>query len=173
MSEKIGTYLARAIEGVLCRTSTGKENVAVQLEILEGPHVGKRFVWNGYLSEAAKLRTFDSLFFMGWDGKPTAQLNGITANEVEASLEQDTYEGKTTTKVAWVNKPGLSVRFPMNDQEASTLFASMAADIRESAARAGRRVPAQPQPARAQSNGYERPRQAPPPQQQEHGDIPF
>ena len=101
-----GTYRARAAEAKLCETSTGKEQVAVQFELLEDELGGVRVTWFGFFTEKTEKRTLEALFYCGWDGNNLEELNGVGKNEVEIVIETETYEGKRRNRVRWVNKIG-------------------------------------------------------------------
>lgn len=95
--------------------------------------VGKRFGWDGWLTEGSKERTLQALIFCGLDVRGGATLQnpvGIDKNEVPLTLEEEVYEDphekgkfKSYTRVAWVNDPAraTSIHTPMDEAE-STVF---------------------------------------------------
>lgn len=128
-----GRYKARAIEGALGETSGGKEQVAVLFEIVEGDYQGQQMTWYGYFhgadsSKAQKnaKRTLESLRHCGWKGDDLTDLSGLGANEVQIVVEQEEYEGKIRTKIAWVNKcGGLALNTPLTGDKAKAFAARM------------------------------------------------
>lgn len=104
-----GTYSAIAVKAELGETSTGKEQVGVEFEITTaGEHTGNRITWYGFFTEKTEKRTLESLRICGWVGNDITNLStvGIAAPVVEIVVEHDTYNGKTSAKVAWVNRGG-------------------------------------------------------------------
>lgn len=114
-----GNFKARGLTAALGYTSTGKEQVAVQLEILDEGFQGETITWYGSFSEQAAERTLESLRLLGWQGDDLFDLSGIGSKEVKAVLDEDEYEGKIQLKVKWINGPGgLALKAPMNEGEA-------------------------------------------------------
>lgn len=101
-----GTYRVRGVDGALGMTGTGKEQVGVELEILEGDAKGQRITWRGYFTDGTFDRTIESLRHLGWQGNDLADLRGINANEAVAVIEHEQYEGKLRARVQWINAPG-------------------------------------------------------------------
>src|SRR5262249_11788611 len=88
-------------------SGTGKEQVAVRFRMTEGEHEGKTVLWYSYFNtQENATRTLNSLRACGWIGDDLSDLQGIENNEVEIVLEVEEYEGKTRTKVRWVNAMG-------------------------------------------------------------------
>lgn len=129
MNYATGKFRAQALEGSLGYSSTGKEELAVQFLILEGPDEGKKITWWGYLSEAAADRTLQSLLYSGWDGQDVSVLKGLGSKNVILDIQEDTYNGVTKTKVAWVNslsaKPTHSPDRAMSESQKSSFAAKM------------------------------------------------
>ena len=101
-----GTYKARAIDGVLCKTSTGKEQVAIRFQLLAEGYGGIEVTWFGFFTPKTERRTLDALDYMGWDGEDISELAGIGQNEVEIVIENEVYQDKKNSKVRWVNRVG-------------------------------------------------------------------
>jgi hypothetical protein len=95
-----GRYLARAVDGAWGRTGTGIEQVAVLFKL----ETDRQLTWYGYLTDKTSERTMNSLITCGVTDLET--LAGLDTNEVELVIEHDTYNGKTTAKVLWVNALG-------------------------------------------------------------------
>ena len=79
---------------------------------------GKPFAWvkfangafyQGYFVDGAIEYTVKSLYIAGFRGKTSQDLNNDKAlnknKEVEIVVEHEDYEGKTYSKVAWINDP--------------------------------------------------------------------
>jgi hypothetical protein len=165
-----GRYRARGVTAALGRTSTGKEQVAVEFELLDaegnpGPHI----TWFGYFTDATYERTIEALRHCGWEGDDLANLSGVDANEVSLVIKAEEYNGKWTPKVQFVNAPGgggLALREQLSAEEARAFAAGMKGRIL-ALKQGGPRKPT-PGSAKARVGGYT---PEPPP----HGDddMPF
>lgn len=88
-------------------SSTGKPQLVVNFEILEGPSEGKRIAWFGYFTEKTTQRTVESLRLCGFKGDDLAgAVVQKLDQEVQIVVAHEEYEGKTTAKVRWVNRAG-------------------------------------------------------------------
>lgn len=128
MAIQDGTYRARAVGAALGETKGGKEQVAVEFELLTDDLTpGQRITWFGYFTEKTTARTIESLRICGWTGSDLTDLEGIGANEVELVVENEEWEGKTRAKVQWVNKAGggLSLAAPLSADKAKAFAARM------------------------------------------------
>lgn len=122
-----GRYVGIARDANLGFTDRGKEQVAVEFEILEGPHTGERRTWYGYFTEATQQRTLEALRFCGWDNDDIFELlPSVTRNKVQLTIEHDEYQDKVRDKIAWVNRlGGLAIKNPMSDQQKRQFSARM------------------------------------------------
>lgn len=122
-----GTYRARAVEGALGTTSKGKEQVAVKFDLLDFP--GQTITWFGYFTDATTNSTIRALRTAGWKGTDLSDLTDLSnpeTPEVWLVIEHDTYEGKTTAKVRWVNSAGgLAMKNSMDSGQAKIFAARM------------------------------------------------
>ncbi len=127
MNIQQGTYKARAREWALGMSANGKEQIAVLFELIGGEYAGQLITWFGYFTDAAVDRTLDSLRHCGWSSDSLAELDGLDQNEVEIVVEEDTYEGKTRSKVRWVNRPS---RLALKEQMTPQAMQAFAAKLR-------------------------------------------
>lgn len=122
-----GTYRARALEGALGTTSKGKEQVVVKFDLLDFP--GQTIAWFGYFTDATTSSTFRALRTAGWLGQDLSDLSDLSNPEnpeVWLVIEHDTYEGKTSAKVRWVNSAGgLSLKNALAPEQAKAFAARM------------------------------------------------
>lgn len=129
-----GIYRARAVAGQLGETSTGKEQVAVEFELMDSEGViGPRITWFGYFTEKTTESTFRALRTCGWMGDDLSNLQGIETNEVSLVIQNETWEGKTRPKVQWVNAPGgngMGLKAPLAPDRAKSFAAKMRAAVR-------------------------------------------
>lgn len=134
-------YRARAKTWGLGETGTGKEQVAVEFNVLTEGAADQGLVWYGYFTDATLERTVESLRYMGWKGEdPSDGLPGLDANEVELVVEDEEFEGRTYAKVQWVNKPGgLALKAPLTGEKAKAFGAAMRDRIRAIDASKGER----------------------------------
>lgn len=90
-----GTYKARAVDGGLGETSTGKEQIAILFEVLaEGEFKGARLTYYGYFTDGTIESTIKGLRACGWAGTDLSELldfkkSNLAANEVELVIEPE------------------------------------------------------------------------------------
>lgn len=163
-----GTHKARAKEWALGLSQTGKEQIAVLFEITSGPHAGKSITWFGYFTDQTVDRTLESLRHCGWDSDSLADLDGLGENEVVLVVEDETYEGKTRSRVKWVNRES---RLALKDQMSAAQVQAFAARMRGKTVASKQKYGAQPQPdrSRARQGSFDAPDFGPP----QDDDIPF
>jgi hypothetical protein len=115
-----GHYRARCKSAELCLTSAGNEQIQAIFELLDPDYDGVTVPWWGFFTEKTAERTMQSLRYCGWQGDDLTSLEGVSTNEVSVEVEQNTYNGKTNPRVAWVNRVGsgeLKVKAPMADAQ--------------------------------------------------------
>lgn len=168
------TYRARGAVGSaqLGHTNDGKPQIAASFIISEGEHAGKSVPWYGYFTEKTKKRTLESLRIAGWSNDDIADIEGFGDTEVDIVVGHNTWEGKTTARVDWVNRAGsggIALRNPMSDAERKAFAAKLKGD-----AVVSRKAVGTPQP-KAAPKAYGRPapapREEPPPAADD--EIPF
>lgn len=170
------TVKARAVEGALGTTNTGKEQVGVSFELLEGPNQGQRITWYGYFTEKTTERTLEALEHCGWQGDDLSDLTGIDANEVYLVIEHEQDDqGEVRARVRWVNSSGgVAMQNRMDPGDAASFAQRMRGEVlaRRQAKGQGKGAPAQQrsQPRPAQQR-RQPPMQSPPPPTDD--DIPF
>lgn len=105
-----------------------KKQVAVQFEILEGPAMGNKLTWFGYFTEKTWQNTVKALRCCGFKGDDLSQIETQTLDqEVSIVVEPNTWEGKTTMRIAWVNAAsnGVKLANPMAADELRRFAAAM------------------------------------------------
>jgi hypothetical protein len=127
-----GTYRAKAIEAALGETDTGKEQIAVRFSLLDCEN--QEITWYGYFTDKTLETTFKALRTAGWKGQDLMDLSDLCgredAPEVFLVVEHETYEGKTTAKVRWVNGAGgLALKKALDPNKAKTFAARMKGQI--------------------------------------------
>jgi hypothetical protein len=177
-----GTWKVRGVAAALGMTGTGKEQVAVELEIIEGEPKGQRITWHGYFSDATFDRTIESLRLLGWQGDDLSDLSGIGGLEALVVIEHEEYEGKVRAKAQWINGPGgIALKERLDQGQAAAFAQRMKGKIlalnqsKGSASSAGRtpRSPATPHDAPAARGGNAGARDFAPAQAVDDSDIPF
>jgi hypothetical protein len=117
------TAVARSWELGLSKNKT--EQIAVRFEILDGEFAGHFITWFGYFSDAARDRTMEALRTCGWNGDDILALTGMGSCKVSLVIEDEHYQGKTHSKVRWVNRLGGGVKMASTMDEARRrLFAA-------------------------------------------------
>ena len=164
-----GSYMARGISIVTVKGGPPKETPGVTVVFAiqdEGPYKGRTIEWTGWLSEATKERTAESLAICGFDGQDK---KSISKDLVQIVIEEETYvKDKGTSeekvyknaRVKWVNDPSRArTQFtPMEPAEEQVAFQglrglvlaqrALVMDARQKAA-AGTPAPAAAAPAAA------------------------
>jgi hypothetical protein len=178
-----GYFEAKAIEGALCATKGGREQVAVMFEIVEeGEHKGSRRTWYGFFGDDVVTKdgrtltdiTLDSLRAAGWSNDDVSDLQGLGEANVTLVIDEEVgNDGQTRDKIRWVNRlrtGGLKVTNALGEAQKKAFAAQLKAKAIVSRQNAPTK-PAAPKPAR---NGYGGPPPgydgAPPPSDD---DIPF
>jgi hypothetical protein len=118
-----GIYRAKAVEHEWGESNKGTPQVGVRFAFTD--EVGGYITWYGYLSEASAARTIESLRHCGWSGADFTDMSGLCDKEVELVLETTEYEGKSSQKVAWVNKSGIAMTNRMSPDKLKAFAASM------------------------------------------------
>lgn len=130
MGTNVRIYRAKPLNWGLGRASTGTEQVAVELGILTPGADFNVITWYGFLSEKALERSIESLRYMGWKGDDISDIQGLE-DEVDLVIEDEEYQGKTTTRVRWVNKiGGVNLKAPLTGDDAKSFGASLKDRIR-------------------------------------------
>lgn len=108
MSIPEGTWKVRACEGALGTTNkTDREQVAVDLEIMDGPALGAHITWYGFFTDKTFDRTIESLRLLGWQGHDLSDLRGLGSTEATAVIADEPDEnGEVRTRVKWINAIG-------------------------------------------------------------------
>lgn len=122
-----GVYTARAVEGALGETSTGKEQVAVVFE-LSG--LQQRITWYGYFTDKTLESTFKALRTAGWRGQDLSDLSDLSRQdtpEVNLVVEhEDDKEGQPRARVRWVNSTnGVGLKAALAPDKAKAFAARM------------------------------------------------
>lgn len=128
-----GTYPAVARKWDLGTTKSQREDnqvVAVQFEIMEGEFAGSFLTWRGYFTEKAEKRTLESLRHCGWTCNDLSVLTGMGSTQVEIVVDDEQgQDGKTYTKVQWVNRAGgaagIKLNAPMDERQKKAFAARM------------------------------------------------
>lgn len=158
----VGKYKARATEGGLGLTKGGREQVAVAMSIVDGDQAGNSLTWFGHFTPDTTSRTLESLRHLGWKSDDLSDLDGILDNEVEIVVEHDVYNGKTSAKIAWVNRlgTGLALKERLDPAAAKAFAARMRGEVvahNAKAKAAGGATPKHQERSAAPRNGQQRP----------------
>ena len=124
-----GTYRAVPVDAALGKTGTGKEQIAIMLELADDS--GRRIPWYGYFTDATFERTIESLRYMGWQGSDLSDFafglpEGVS-QEVEVVIDHEAdQEGTPRARVRWINSGrGIAVKERLDEQQARAFGASM------------------------------------------------
>lgn len=149
MSLADGTYRATPTDAVLSESKEGNPQIAVTFSLIDDP--ASKITWFGsFKSEASTEIALKALRAMGWTGNDLSvfefgndmphEMAGVA---VEIVVETEDYEGKSRTKVKWVNAPGggVAVKNPMSAPAVKSFAARMKAAIAAFDAQNGKPTP--------------------------------
>lgn len=122
-----GNYNAKALSASLSQTSKGDPQLEIRCEITEGDLAGSNITYFGYFSEKALPITFKAMRTAGWQGDNVEDLTSINGGEISIAVIQDTYNGKTKNKIAWINPKRAS---PLDASKAKTFADQMREKLR-------------------------------------------
>lgn len=155
-----GKFRARAVVGSaqLGVAGSGTEQVACQIELLEGPDKGAVLPWYGFFTPSTEERTLESLRYLGWEGDNILDLStigGPDAPDVIAVLEDEANDqGEVRTRVRWINKVGSGslIKTQMAPDQAQAFAARMKGKVLALKQKSGAPAPSsttrKPAPAR-------------------------
>lgn len=132
MSLANGVYRARAVSWALGLTNTNKEQIAIELEILDEEAFGQKITWYGYFTDKAFDVTLKALRTLGWRGTDLSELTGLDSNEVHIVVESEEYQGKYYPRVKWINPlngGGIPLKNQLDPSAAKAFAAKMKARI--------------------------------------------
>jgi hypothetical protein len=115
-----GRFRAKCVNWEWCYTKANNEQIACTLQILEGEHEGESLTWFGSFTEKAERWTLEALRNMGWPKDSHLHQLGKLDAEVSIVVEADEYQGKTRSRVRYINKPGSGTFHsdkPMDDNQ--------------------------------------------------------
>jgi hypothetical protein len=118
-----GDYRATALVHELRTSKAGNPYSNVTFRLLDAPG---QIDWRGnYTSEKLRDRALESLRYCGWKGDDLSNVAFPEGNEVILVIEDDTYEGKIHSQVAWVNSSKASVKNALGTADAKVFAARM------------------------------------------------
>jgi hypothetical protein len=103
---KVGKHTAQPRSWDFGETDKGTEQVAIEFEIVEGEDAGEFITWYGFFTDDTEDRTLESLRNCGWQGDDVTDLQGVGSRKVQLVIEDESYQGKTHSRVRWVNRVG-------------------------------------------------------------------
>lgn len=122
-----GHYQAKALEAELGVCGTGRKQVIVRFEIVDGPHAGETIIWFAVMAPKTENRIVRGLMECGWDGS-SPNFAGITRNQVTIEVREDhDLEGNPRSKVYGVMTFGGLTEKPVEGAERDDFFGRMAA----------------------------------------------
>lgn len=103
-----GTYRARALQAALTEAKTGNKQIAVDMQVHEGPHRGETIKFYGTFTEKAFPITHKALRAMGFIGDDLEDLSSLKNSEVVCDIvvKHEFYNGEWRAKCAYVNPAG-------------------------------------------------------------------
>ncbi len=130
-----GTYEGRPLPGVqLGEASTGTIQVGIEFELYQtGAENSTRMTWYGYFTDKSTERTIETLRLCGWTGDDFEDLSEIGLDEsvrVSLVVREEEYNGKSQTKIAFVNRPGgVAMAAPLDGDKRKAFAARMKGQV--------------------------------------------
>jgi hypothetical protein len=121
-----GKYRARAVGAALGKTGTGKEQIAVEFDLLD--HQGDSITWYGlFHNEEAFEITMKGLRTAGFQGDDISDFGWIQAcPEVVLVVVNEEYQGQTKAKVRFINSAGgVAMKEALDEGSAAAFAKSM------------------------------------------------
>jgi hypothetical protein len=101
-----GSYVAKARSWALGYTKTGKEQLAVSVELVE-IEAGLTRTWYGYFTDATQDKTLEVMEILGIELDALATGEGELDAEVSVVLgHEDDLDGVPRERIRWINRPG-------------------------------------------------------------------
>lgn len=84
----------------------GTKQILMMLKLTSGEFKGVALPWFGYFSEDSAERTVQALRLCGFTGQDIFDVETQKMTEqVQVTVENETFEGKTQSRIAWINDP--------------------------------------------------------------------
>jgi len=112
----------------------GTKQVVLNMEIVEGDYAGSRLAWFGYFTQDSADRTIEALRLVGFKGDDLATLpTQKLGQRVSIVVEEEEYDGKVRSKIAWINRlggGGMKLERTMDANELRLFAAQLKARVR-------------------------------------------
>ena len=104
---KAGRYKAKATAHELGESKQGNPQLAVEFEVTDGPEKGQKITWWGHFTAAAAPYTKEKMQACdpSWDGRDIDTF-APEGHAVSIMVKEETYNGETSLKVAFIDPPG-------------------------------------------------------------------
>ena len=114
---KAGTYKCRAIAGSeqYGLSDKGTEQVAIELELLDGDDAGERVITFLYFTPEAAEFSIDRLRALGWTGMNPAQLAGLGTTEARVRIRYEMYNNEERMKSDVLTGTGFRFQSQMDE----------------------------------------------------------
>lgn len=144
-----GVYTAKPIDWAFTTNSKGNKQLNVVLEFKEGDKT-RRLYWFGHLTPLTVDKTLDTLVTLGCSCLDDEVLGkgreggALDVNKpVEIVVKHETYEGKTTARIQWVNEVGAG-GFKNRVENSKGVIPNFAALMKDALAKRGAQAKQQP-----------------------------
>jgi hypothetical protein len=130
--------MGRGVQAVLAETGTGRREVAVEIECIDGDLKGTSItahlmfgdeIVDEERQKSMTDKVFDQLEAMGWEGDLT-DLSSIAKNVIRFGVKHEDYQGQTRAKVSWIGRAGgMAVKNRLTSEQAAAFAAQMKGKI--------------------------------------------
>lgn len=112
------------------KSKNGHDQVIINLEVVEGDRLGEKLAKWCYATESnpdSKQWIVDDLRICGWTNNSISNPEGLGTTKFKVVEVEETYEGKTSFKVKYINKMRKELT-PQEAEEVDDMFAAYAVD---------------------------------------------
>jgi hypothetical protein len=124
-----GTYLARVVKGELGETKKGAVQAAIEFEFEDEAVRGQRITSYKHFTDKALKYTVAELRTCGHTGDDLSDLSMLGGQEVRLVIAHETYEGKTSAKVKFINSASGGLKSKLEPDRAKTWAETMKAKV--------------------------------------------
>lgn len=142
---KAGNYQARVVDHDLMKNADGSiKNATVTFEFMDTEGKASRLTWFGNFNGGAAKITLETLMRLGFEmtskeqlallsrgqgeGQDLAPIYLNTEEDFEIVVEHNTYNGKTSPRIKYINEPGRASLKRMTPDEAKVLTGGLNID---------------------------------------------
>lgn len=104
-------YRVKCVDHAWGFTSKDKEQIGLQLQIVEGDHAGKLITYYGFFTDKTEEHSLKAMRALGWVGNDIQKMESMYTKEAMAVVEHETDDdGQLRARVRWINGVGVMMQ---------------------------------------------------------------